>query len=76
MTPRPARWGRADEFLPERFEDSRVELKGTNFEFILFGSGMAFGLAPHIGARGGGVAVSFGLEVGIAAEDLDRVTSC
>ena len=35
----PAYWIDADCFHPERFQGSSVDFKGTNFEFIPFGSG-------------------------------------
>ncbi|KAJ4820185.1 cytochrome P450 family 71 polypeptide [Rhynchospora pubera] len=47
----PENWSDADKFIPERFEGSRVDLKGNNFEFVPFGAGrrscpgMGFGMA-------------------------------
>ncbi|KAI9072590.1 hypothetical protein K1719_045426 [Acacia pycnantha] len=47
----PEIWENPEEFRPERFENSQMDFKGHDFEFIPFGSGkrtcpgMAFGLA-------------------------------
>nr|UYX45866.1 cytochrome P450 99A44 [Beckmannia syzigachne] len=35
----PDYWHDAEEFIPERFERSKVDYKGTHFEYLPFGSG-------------------------------------
>ncbi|WVZ98618.1 hypothetical protein U9M48_044031 [Paspalum notatum var. saurae] len=47
----PASWSAPDEFRPERFLDSEVDLRGAHFQFVPFGAGrrvcpgLQFGLA-------------------------------
>ncbi|RXH82905.1 hypothetical protein DVH24_003403 [Malus domestica] len=35
----PIAWGDAEKFVPERFEDSNVDVRGHHFEILPFGSG-------------------------------------
>ncbi|CAN6201011.1 unnamed protein product [Urochloa humidicola] len=74
----PSYWDMAEEFVPERFEGSEVDFKGTDFEFIPFGAGrrmcpgMAFGLV-HLELALAGLLYHFDWELplGMKAEDLD-----
>ncbi|CAN6206409.1 unnamed protein product [Urochloa humidicola] len=43
----PSYWDAPQEFMPERFENTQVDFRGTDFEFIPFGAGRR--MCPGIG---------------------------
>ncbi|PUZ59813.1 hypothetical protein GQ55_4G072900 [Panicum hallii var. hallii] len=74
----PNYWERPEEFVPERFESSKVDFKGTDFEYLPFGAGrrmcpgMVFGLV-HLELALAGLLYHFDWELPFAmkAADLD-----
>ena len=78
----PANWDRPEEFVPERFETSGRDFRGTDFEFVPFGGkqqmcpGIAIGLA-HIELALAALLFHFDWELpgGRAAEELDMSES-
>jgi len=74
----PNYWEKPEEFVPERFENSKVDFKGTDFEYLPFGAGrrmcpgMVFGLV-HLELALAGLLYHFDWEMpsGMKAADLD-----
>lgn len=74
----PESWENADEFVPERFLNNNIDIKGTDFSVIPFGSGrricpgMFMGLA-NMELTIANLLYSFNWELpdGVRAEDVD-----
>ncbi|TVU13374.1 hypothetical protein EJB05_40426, partial [Eragrostis curvula] len=74
----PGIWDNPEEFYPERFEESHVDFKGSNFELLPFGSGRRACPAVAMGVANVELALAnllycfdWELPVGMREEDID-----
>ncbi|CAL4985303.1 unnamed protein product [Urochloa decumbens] len=74
----PRYWDDPEEFKPERFENSDLDYKGTNYEFLPFGAGRRICPGINLGVRNIELALAsllyhfdWKLPEGVEAEDVD-----
>ena len=75
----PNSWENPEEFLPDRFMDSSIDLKGNDFEFIPFGAGRRICPAINFGMTMVEIALAnllylfdWKLTDGMCKEDIDK----